>query len=77
MTQPMNELVDSVLRVFQERLSAVELNVMDLRGELVALRDDFEASRNDETSLRSSQAAVERRLDRLERQVRSVDISLK
>ncbi len=70
-------LVDGVLQAFQERLSAVEMNLADLRGELVLLRDDFEASRRDEIMLRSGQSTMERRLDRIERRVNSVDLQTK
>jgi hypothetical protein len=70
-------LVDGVLQAFQERLSAVEMNLADLRGELVLLRDDFEASRRDEIMLRSGQSTMERRLDRIERRVNSADLQTK
>ncbi len=70
MAYAMNEVVDSVLQAFQERLAAVETDLTDLREEVAALRNEVTASRRDDGTLRMARAVIERRLDRIERRMK-------
>ena len=68
----MNGLVDGVLQAVQERLTAVEMDYADLRGELVSLRRDLDALRGVEIAAPQTGAAgLERRLAQIERQLAS------
>ena len=77
MAYAMNEVVDSVLQAFQERLAAVETDLTDLREQVAALRNEVTASGRDDGTLRMARAVIERRLDRIERRISSVDIQPK
>lgn len=72
MAQAMNGLVDGVLQSVQERLTAVEMDYADLRGELLSLRRDLDALRDVEIAVpQAGTAALERRLAQIERQLAS------
>ena len=73
MVEPMNELVDEVLRSIQTRLGNLEIEVTEMRAELVELRREFDAARANQPEFSTPARGIERRIERLERRLTSMD----
>jgi hypothetical protein len=76
MAQAMNGLVDGVLQAVQERLTAVEMDYADLRGELVSIRRDLDALRGVEVAVPpAGMTGLERRVAQIERQLGATTVT--
>jgi len=73
MVEPMNELVDEVLKSIQTRLGNLEIEVTEVRAELVQLHRELDAARANRPEFSTPARGIERRIERLERRLTSMD----
>lgn len=73
MVEPMNELVDEVLKSIQTRLGNLEIEVTEVRAELVQLHRALDAARASQPEFSTPARGIERRIERLERRLTSMD----
>lgn len=75
MAQAIDGLVDGVLQSFQERLAAVEMDIADLRAEVVSVRRELDALRgHGQSTPHTGTAGLERRVARLERRFDATEV---
>ncbi len=73
MVEAMNELVDEVLKSIQTRLGNLEIEVTAVRAELVELQRELDAARANQPEFATPGRGIERRIERLERRMTSLD----
>ena len=77
MIDAMDGLVDEVLRSLQARMGAVEAEVMELRKDIEAIRNELETARMTGDDVVAPASGLEKRIARIERRLDSVDLAVK
>lgn len=70
-----DSVLDEVVSSVQSRLAEIEMQVADMRAELIEIRTELDASRGSGPDIVAPSAPLEDRVARLERRLDSVDVT--